>query len=101
MAKFLAELRCWGIGEAEERGVGNPVKLGACGAVESRMIVTMEVGPNRGVAVEVDVAVLIVEGAALPANDAKGLALEPVSHVGEGVPCELAIPVGWIVLNHA
>src|SRR6267143_2079771 len=57
------------------------------------MIVTVQVRPDRGIRVQVFAAVNIFEHRAIAASDHDRLALQPIAHLGEGMPHVLVIKV--------
>ncbi len=72
--------------EAEHRRVRHAGELVAHGAVDRRMAVAVDVAPQRRDAVEIAVAVRVVERATLGALDDQRLLLAPALLLGERVP---------------
>ena len=56
------------------------------GFVDRAILVAVEIGPDRGVRIEVLLAVLIEQHSALALPDDDRLRSEPILHLGEGVP---------------
>src|SRR5206468_11807921 len=69
----------------------NPPKLALDRRVDLRMIVAVQVRPDRGIRVQVFAAVNIFEHRAIAASDHDRLTLQPVAHLGEGMPDVLVI----------
>lgn len=101
LAEFLCELSGGRVGESEKGGMGDALELPMDCGIEARVVMSVDVGPDGGVTVEVGVTVLVGDAAALARDDGEGLRFEPVPHVGERMPDELAVPVGWSFLHQA
>jgi hypothetical protein len=71
--------------------VGDLVELLARRPVEVRVVMAVDVAPERGGAVDVAVAVDVEEVDALAALDHQWLFLAPTLLLGEGVPDELLV----------
>ena len=80
------ELRGGWVGQAEGRDVGDTAKLLLERAVEFGVIVTVQIGPDAGVGIEVSAAVQIAEERTAARGDDDGLVLQPIAHLGEWMP---------------
>ena len=79
------------MGEAEHGGVGHLVELVANGGVDARMVVAVNVAPQRGDAVDVAAPGGVDEVRALGTFHDHGLFLGPPALLGERMP--EAVPV--------
>ena len=70
--------------------MGDLAQLALDGGVEPGMVVPVQIGPDGGVGVEILAAMRIPQHGAVALHDEDGLALEPVPHLGEGMP-EVAV----------
>ena len=70
--------------------MGDLLQLPLDGGIDPGMIVSVEVGPDRGVGIQIFPAARISQQRPLPFNDDDGFALEPIPHLGERVP-EVAV----------
>jgi hypothetical protein len=82
-----------GVGQSQHRRVGDLVELGLGGGVEDGVVMAVDVAPQRGGAVEVPVAIDVVEVDPLAALDHQRRLLAPSLLLGEGVPDELLVEV--------
>src|SRR5689334_11913765 len=92
----FGEQRSGDVGEAEGGGVGNFAELFGYGGVDPGMIVAMEVGPNGGIGVEIFAAFSIGENRAFAGSDDDGRMLEPIAHLGEGMPDVFMVEFGGV-----
>ena len=80
------------VGEAEHGRVGDAPELSSHGGIQRRMPMTVDVAPQRRDAIDVDVAVGVVEVGALGAvDDQRRLLLTPAKLLGERMPEDPAI----------
>ncbi len=92
----LGQLDARLVGQAQERGVVEPVELGADGRVDRRLPVPMHGHPQRGHAVQVTAAVGVVEVAALGPLDHQWFVRRPHRVLGERVPDRAEVAVNEI-----
>jgi len=95
--QFLRQQAGRFIGQAECRAVRDFPELPPDGRIELRMMVTVQVRPNRGIRVEIVASPNVAQHRALARDDDHWLALQPVTHLGEGMPDELVIKFGELV----
>ena len=80
------ELRRARVVQAEEGDVRDLVELGAQGGVEIRVVVPVDVRPDRGVAVEVAPALGVDQPAPLAAHEVQAGVVHVLPHLGERMP---------------
>jgi hypothetical protein len=86
------------IGQPKKRAVRDPVELVPDGLVDFRAPVAVQIGPDRGVAIEVLAPILRLQHCAVPLDDDHrrvrgGI---PVAHLREGMPKIGAVQVGGV-----
>ena len=86
--QFRSQRRSDVVGQAEKRAVREPVELLADGLVDLGPPMAVQIGPDRGIAIEVFAALIIAQHRAFPGNQDDGIMTwrVPVAHLGEGVP---------------
>jgi len=62
------------------------IQLSADGAIDPRVVVTMEVRPNRRVRIQVFVPIRIAQDCPAASDDYDGLLFEPFAHLRKWVP---------------
>src|SRR5271168_3563644 len=66
--------------------MGDFVQLAGNGRVDLRVAMPMEIGPDRGIGVEIFAAPGVTQHRPATAQDDDGFVLQPVEHLGERVP---------------
>ena len=66
--------------------MGDLVELGAEGVVELGVVVSMDIGPDGGVSIEVATSFGIPQPAPLASSDMDARVVQVLPHLGEGVP---------------
>ena len=82
------------IGQAERGTVRDFFELSLDGRVDSGMIVAVQIRPDRRIRVEIFPSANVVQHRAFARDNDNRLALQPVAHLGEGMPDELVIKFG-------
>jgi hypothetical protein len=82
------------VGQAQEGAVGHVIKLVPDGPVQLRAAVAVDIAPQGGDAVQIAVAVNIVEVNALAMGDDQEFFFPEASHLGEGMPEVVMVPAG-------
>src|SRR5262249_47547735 len=81
--------------------VGDAAQLPADGGVDRRLAMAMEVGPDRGVCIEVFPAARVAKQRPFALGDDDRPALDPIAHLRERVPDKLAIKPGKVHRSNA
>ena len=66
--------------------MSDAIQLSADGPIDGRVVMTVEVRPNRRVCIQIFVPIRIVEDRPAASDDYDGLFLEPFAHLCEWVP---------------
>jgi hypothetical protein len=96
----LGQLGRRGVRQAEHGRVRDAIELVLDGDVDGRVAVAVHVAPQRGDAVDVGVALGVVERRVLGRLDDREVLLLPALLLGEGVPEVLAVEVGELGGGH-
>ena len=88
--------------QAEGRAVRNFPELPPDRRIDLRMVVAVQVRPDRGICVKIFASANVLQHRALAGRDHHRLAFQPVTHLGEWMPdkllvevCELVHPAGF------
>ena len=71
--------------------MGNFLQLLIDRRVDFWMIMAMEIGPDRGVRIQIAAAFHIAQDGSVSGNDYDRFALQPIAHLREGMPQEPVI----------
>ncbi len=80
------QLRPDRVREPEHRGMRDPVQLAPEGGIEVRIVVAMDIGPDRGIAIEVGPSLRIGEPPALALGDREGRQAGVFLHLRKRMP---------------
>ena len=89
--------RCRFIGQTERGTVRDFFELLLNCRVDLRMIVAVQICPNRRIRVEIFASTQVAQNRAFARDDDRRFAFQPVTHLGEGMPDELVIKFGELV----
>ena len=95
--QLLGQLCRGSTSQTQGRSVRHSGQLTSNGRVDARIPMTMEIGPNGGVGIEVLPALHVAQDRPLPFDQHNGLGAQPVLHLGERMPDVLVIELGQAV----
>ena len=95
--QFFRQSARWFIGHAERRGMRNLFELLLDCRVDLGMIVAVQIRPDGRIRVEIFAPLNVAQTRALARDNDHRFALQPVTHLGEGMPDELVIKFGELV----
>lgn len=91
---------CGFVGQAQCGGMLEAAELASNRRVDLRLSVSVEIGPDRGIRVEVFPVIHIPKHGPFASCDDDGFPLQPVAHLGEWMPDELMVEFcQWMHVN--